>query len=406
MAASPRIRRRKLRLSGTVRRNSGGKTAGRRAGRQASASEASGSRTALYEQGRVHGYPLGWEHGYWYGKCESVLKLTEQPIGVRSVHVLFVATGKGFPYSPLDEAVAATLRGLVGRLTVTDSTQPVSEIAARIRPDIVIVLDGLHFDIKHVDEMRSQGIRTAIWFTDDPYYTDITAGLATHYDEVFTLEMTCVEFYRRLGCSRVHYLPMGAFPVEFRPRNPARSKRHEVCFIGSAYWRRVAFFDEVTGYLASRDTHISGIWWERLRDFPILSDKIALGRWLGPRETAEMYNGSKIVINMHRAYDDETFNNNSAGIHAVSPNPRTFEIAACATLQLTDARDDLASFYTPGVEIVTYTTPQEMVEKIDYYLTHEEERQAIAMRGMYRTMRDHTYARRLDAMLAILFPGS
>ncbi|CAH1206211.1 hypothetical protein PAECIP111893_02467 [Paenibacillus plantiphilus] len=400
LAASTRVRRSKWRLYRLARRKGKGQAARRRV----SAVKASESRMAQLEQGRNHGYPLGWEHGYWYGKCESVLKLTEQPIEIRPIHVLFVATGKGFPYSPLDEAVAATLRGLVSRLTVTDSTQPVSQIAARIRPDIVIVLDGLHFEIKHVDEMRSMGIRTAIWFTDDPYYTDITAALATHYDEVFTLELTCVDFYRRLGCGKVHYLPLGAFPVEFRPRNPVRNKRHEICFIGSAYWRRVAFFDEVTGYLASKDTHISGIWWERLRDYPTIADKIALGRWLGPRDTAEMYNGSKIVINMHRAFDDETFNNNSAGIHAVSPNPRTFEISACATLQLTDARDDLVHFYIPDVEIVTYSSPQEMVEKIDYYLTHEEERQAIAMRGMYRTMRDHTYARRLDAMLSILFP--
>ncbi|QYR23998.1 glycosyltransferase [Paenibacillus sp. sptzw28] len=332
------------------------------------------------------------------------MKKAERAVVARPIHVLFVATGKGFPYSPLDEAISTTLRGLVRQLTVTDATQPVAAIAARVRPDIVIVLDGLHFNLAHVDEMRQNGIRTAIWFTDDPYYTDITGAIAGHYDEVFTLELNCVDFYRRLGCRSVHYLPLGAFPTEFRPRNPKRTQRHDICFIGSAYWKRVAFFDQVTGYLASKDTHISGIWWERLKDFSTFSNKIGLGRWMGPRETADMYNGAKIVINMHRAHDDETFNNNQTGITAVSPNPRTFEISACATLQLTDIRDDLVSFYTPGVDIVTYSSPQEMVERIEYYLTHEQERRDIAMRGMLRTMRDHTYQNRLETMLAILFP--
>ena len=42
-------------------------------------------------------------------------------------------------------------------------------------------------------------------------------------------------------------------------------------------------------------------------------------------------------------------------IAPASPNPRTFEIAASTTLQLTDARDDIARFYKPGVEIETYS---------------------------------------------------
>ncbi|MFC5653489.1 glycosyltransferase [Paenibacillus solisilvae] len=365
------------------------------------------SRLRDVAKGRADGYRLGWEHGHWYGKCESVLipALSQQPAQMRPIHVLFVATGKGFPYSPLDEAISSTLRGLVTQLTITDSKQPVAEIAIRIRPDIVIVLDGLMFDVAQISAIRSHGIRTAIWFTDDPYYTDMTSSIALHYDDVFTLELNCVDFYRNLGCNRVHYLPLGTYPAEFRPRNPERKLRHDVCFIGSAYWNRVGFFDQVTPYLATKDTHISGIWWERLRDFNLLKNKIELGRWMGPQETAGMYNGAKIVINMHRSHDDETFNNNSAGIMAVSPNPRTFEIASCGTLQLTDVRDDLVSFYTPGVDIVTYSSPQEMIEKIEYYLNHEDERREIAIRGMERTLRQHTYANRLDMMLNLLYPG-
>ncbi|WP_274649463.1 CgeB family protein [Paenibacillus humicola] len=353
---------------------------------------------------RKSGYRLGFDHGYWFGQCESVLKRTAVQIGIKPVHVLFVATGKGYPYAPLDEAIAATLRRNVGQLTVTDAGQPVGEIAARIRPDVVIVLDGLQFDTAKADEVRRAGIRIAVWFTDDPYYTDMTAKLALHYDDVFTLELNCVEFYRRLGCESVHYLPLGVYQDEFRPRNPELNKRHDILFIGSAFWRRVEFFDQITDYLASRDTHISGIWWERLKRYNRLKGKIALGRWMGPRETAGMYSGAKIVINMHRAPEDDTFNSNSAGITAVSPNPRTFEVSACAALQLTDIRDDLASFYKPGSEIVTYSSPSDMVEKIEYYLTHEEERRRIAMQGMARTMREHTYDHRLRTMLSILFP--
>ncbi|MBM7569279.1 CgeB family protein [Paenibacillus sacheonensis] len=357
-------------------------------------------------QGRAEGFRLGWEHGHWFGRCEAALLAgAEPPPPIVQAHILFVASGKGFPYSPLDIAIADAFRGQAAQLTITDTKQPVADLALRIRPDFVIVLDGLEFDVAHVDRMRAGGIRTAIWFTDDPYYTDITSKIAPHYDVIFTLELICVDYYKQIGCPNVHYLSLGSDPLAFRPRNPERSQRHEICFIGSAYWKRVAFFDQLTRYLAAKDTHISGIWWERLKEFNLLASKIELGRWMDPLETANMYNGAKIVINMHRSPDDDTFNNNSAGIQAISPNPRTFEISGCATLQLTDVRDDLVSFYTPGVDIVTYASPQEMIEKIQYYLAHEEERQAIAMRGMIRTMREHTYAKRIQRMLGLLFPG-
>lgn len=317
---------------------------------------------------------------------------------------MFVATGKGFPYSPIDAALAETLAGMTRRLTVTNASEPVAEIAAQVRPDIVIVLDGLQMPLGQVDAIRALGIRTAIWFTDDPYYTDMTAAIAPRFDDVFTLELRCVEFYRNIGCASVHYLPLGFHPAEFRPRNPPAEKRHEISFVGSAYWKRAEFFDQAADYLASRDTLISGIWWDRLKNYNMLKEKIALGVWMGPHETSAVYNGAKIVINMHRAHDDQTFNNNSAGIPALSPNPRTFEIAACATLQLTDVRSDLPKFFKPGLEIVTYASPREMIEKIDYYLTHEQERREIALRGLRRAMSDHTYARRLDQMFRILFP--
>src|SRR5690606_40944880 len=65
-----------------------------------------------------------------------------------------------------------------------------------------------------------------------------------------------------------------------------------------------------------------GIWWERLQGYRKLADRIELGKWMEPAETAETYGGAKIVINMHRAPDDSTFNNNTQGIGARSEERR------------------------------------------------------------------------------------
>ncbi|MBJ6363813.1 glycosyltransferase [Paenibacillus sp. GCM10012307] len=356
-----------------------------------------------YEQGRRYGLATGWDHGYWFGQCEAVIQKTIRPAVKKDIHLLYVATGKGFPYSPIDEAIITTLSAMVTQLSVTDALQDVSLIAKEKRPDLVLVLDGLQLDLVHPDEMRAAGIRTAIWFTDDPYYTDVTSKVALHYDHVFTLEKTCVDFYLQHGCNNVYYLPLGFYPQQFRPRNPSRSRRKEICFVGTAYWKRIEFFNEISDYLHLKDSLISGIWWDRLPNYEQLASKIELNKWMGPDETAETYNGAKIVINMHRAHDDETFNNNSANIPAISLNPRTFEISGCGTLQLSDIRDDIKQFFIPGEEIVTYSSPKELTEKAEYYLKHEEERRGIALRALYRTMRDHTYERRLETLLSTIF---
>jgi spore maturation protein CgeB len=323
----------------------------------------------------------------------------------RPIHVLYVTSGKGYPYSPLDNGIYETLKTIAERVTLALPVQDVGKIAAKLRPDVMLVLDGMNLPLDKVQAVGSLGIRTAIWFTDDPYYSDVTGEIALRYHSVFTLERNCLPFYSGLGCSRVHYLPLGVFPGDFKPRNPLISTRGDVCFIGTAYWNRVNLFHQLIPLLAHRRLQISGMWWDRLPEFQRWKGLIDLGLWMDPAQTSERYNANRIVINSHRAHNDDTFNQNQTHIPAVSPNPRTFEISACATLQMTDLREDIAQFYIPGHEIITYDSPEDLVQKTEYYLEHEEERQAIALRGLYRTMRDHTYISRLNQLLDLTMNG-
>lgn len=356
------------------------------------------------KNGQHAGYDAGKEEGYLRGRANYIVNCAQEPLPFRQLHVLYVSSGKGFPYSPLDEAIMATLQGMVAQVTLSDPRQPVSEIALQTRPDLVLVLDGMDIPIEHIDAIRQAGIQTAIWLTDDPYYTDMTLDIVTHFDHVFTLELNCIDLYRQIGCASVHYLPFAAFTNHYFPITTPSPLKRDVSFIGSAYWNRVYFFNPIMPQLMSHNTVFNGIWWDRLPDYTSYGEKIELGRWMSPPETNDVYNGTKIVINLHRSHEDDSVNNNHLKIPPASPNPRTFEIAASTTLQLTDARDDIARFYKPGVEIETYSSPQELLDKVEYYLTHEKERREIALRGLERTLKDHTYGKRINEMLTIIFP--
>lgn len=366
-------------------------------------SPAGGELLTSGERGRRDGLRDGYFEGYLRGRSNAIVETVKPQFPYRQVRVLYVGSGKGFPYSPIDEAVISTLRQMTAETIICDPGVSLPELAASTRPDLVLVLDGMEQSLEQIDQVRTLGIRTAVWLTDDPYYTDITFTMAPHYDYVFTLERNCIDLYRSLGCPNVHYLPFAAFPDHYRPTVTRVPEIRNVGFIGSAYWNRVHFFQPIIGPLMDRGISINGLWWDRLPEYPAYAERIELGKWMGPLETSQVYGSTKIMINLHRSPFEETVNKNAAGIPAASPNPRTFEISACATLQMVDARDDLASFYIPGVEIETFTSPQELLEKVDFYLTHEKERQDIALRALERTYRDHTYSNRIDQMLRIIY---
>jgi spore maturation protein CgeB len=350
-------------------------------------------------------YRLGNLSGYRLGRCEAIMQNISKdlPFSWKKRTILYVTSGKGMPYSPLDHIIIRSIEPMVKELIVGTPNQDIADLASLKQPDLVLVLDGMLFPVEQVNRFRTLGIRTAVWLTDDPYYTDVTVVFAPLYDFVFTLELNCVPFYQNYGCAQVHYLPLGFCPSLYRPKQVRVSNRRDICFVGSGYWNRVHFFDGITPYLDRKNVCISGQWWERMVNYIKLKAKIRLDQWMGPEETADFYNGTKIVINLHRSYDDATFNNNSRLIHAVSPNPRTFEISGCGVLQLTDIRADLPRFYTPDKEIVTYGSAEELMHKIDYYLNHGDERNELALRGLNRSMREHTYTKRLTQLFCIVF---
>jgi len=60
---------------------------------------------------------------------------------------------------------------------------------------------------------------------------------------------------------------------------------------------------------------------------------------------------------------------------------RHFEVPGCGGFLLTGNADDLDSYYEPGKEVVCFDSTDDLIEKIRYYLAHEEERASIAQAG-------------------------
>ncbi|ANE46100.1 spore maturation protein [Paenibacillus swuensis] len=351
---------------------------------------------------RDSGFQLGWSHGYMHGAGQAILhSLPPEAYPLRNLRVLLIPQG----FEGIDNGVITALRTLVTE-TIVGNQQDIQGLAAMHRPDLVLVINGLHtFPPDHpmqIQAVRAMGIKTAVWFADDPYFTDFSGAIAVQYDVVFTHELSCIPYYTSLGCAQVHYLPLGVNPAVYRPQHVGAEYRSDVCFIGNGFTNRTALFDQMAPYLSRIHTVIAGSQWEKMRNYKLLQKRIRL-EWIPTEESVKYYSGAKIVINLHRAADDEIYNRNRLKIPAHSINPRTYEISACGTLQLTDIRQDLSQFYTPGHDIVTFSNAAELTDKIQYYLNHEDERRTIALRGLKRTYAEHTFHKRLNQMLQMMY---
>lgn len=355
----------------------------------------------VQKSARQAAYRQGWNEGYRYGGCLAVMeKIPAAEPSKGQLRILYVQQG----FESVDHGMIRALRASAGELEVS-SPEEMLQKAEHFNPDLVLVMNAMHVfpaeHSEHIDLIRSRGIRTAVWFVDDPYFTDRSLPLASHYDYVFTHELSCVPFYREAGCREVHYLPLAADPEMFAPMEAPRSYQSDICFIGSAFWNRVALFDELAPYLARKKVMIMGGLWSRLQQQGLLRPHIREG-WVEPEETRIYYNGAKIVINMHRPTEAGQDNANTANLSGLSINPRTYEIAACGTLQITDVREDLLNYYRPGYDIETFGSAEELKQKMDYYLAHEQERVEMAWRSLRTTRERHTYNDRVARMLAVL----
>ncbi|HMQ34140.1 MAG TPA: glycosyltransferase, partial [Chloroflexaceae bacterium] len=104
--------------------------------------------------------------------------------------------------------------------------------------------------------------------------------------------------------------------------------------------------------------------------------------------------GARVALNRHI---------NVAGPFA--NNMRLYEATGVGACLLTDRKANLGELFEVGREVVAYGSAEECAEQLRYLLDHEDERRAIAAAGQARTLREHTYAQRMEELAALLEAG-
>jgi spore maturation protein CgeB len=204
---------------------------------------------------------------------------------------------------------------------------------------------------------------------------DGTHSLIPHLDLALTAAPEAVDWYRKEGCPAL-YFPEASDPDIFHPM-PESPKLYEVSFVGSRYGIREKIVLALRK--AGIDVVAYGSGWERGR--------------IATEEVPKLFAQSRIVLGVSAIGHCADF---------VGLKLRDFDGPMSGSCYLTQHNDDLNDLYTIGTEVVTYRDVDDCIGKAKFLLANDVQREEIAAAGRERALKDHTWDRRFENLLAQL----
>jgi spore maturation protein CgeB len=263
--------------------------------------------------------------------------------------------------------------------------------------DILICMAQAPASGRILTELRKRGVITVLWFVEDYVRFGYWKDIAQYYDFVFTIQKgECLEKIRAAGAGEVHYIPTACDPYLHRPMVLSAEERKQwgspVSFVGAGYHNR----QQVFASMADFPLKLWGTEWPTCKPFDRMVQE--QGRRITPEEYVKIFNATDVNINLHSSTERD-------GVDPFGDfvNPRTFELAASGAFQLVDERSLLGECFEPGKEVITFSNPRDLKDKIRYYLERPEERARIAEAARIRALKEHSYAHRLKDMLSIIY---
>jgi spore maturation protein CgeB len=255
------------------------------------------------------------------------------------------------------------------------------------RPALTLVIKGGPFGPEFIARFRQRvGTRVVNVFPDNPLWM-IPFEAVEAYDVFFTKERYALRSLQQAGLRNLHYLPMYCVPAHHHPVTLSDDERSRyggpLSFVGSRYPYRERFLRELRGY----PLRVWGGGWTGARD-PAIRAMIAGGPVWG-REKLCVYSGSTLSLNQHHPMND-----------IVGVNTRAFELAAAGACQVVDFKEDLATLFKPGEELVVYRDLPDLRRQLDYHLAHPDEAQALGANARRRALAEHTLRHRIEEIVA------
>lgn len=306
------------------------------------------------------------------------------------------------PSSPLDDGIAATpnlkarakalLRPVLDPLTkpFRRYRMPAWEAAVMLaqieafRPDVILNQEITYIDNQTLLPLRAKGIGII---------GQLASPLAEHesysvYDLIISsLPNLIAHFHSKNVRAAFNRLAFETSVLDALGPQPPRDV--DLSFVGSIspqHHTRIRMLECI-----ARNAPLK-VWGNGIERLPPSSPLHAC--YQGEAWGRDMFNvlrRSRITLNRHIDMAEDWAN-----------NMRLYEATGMGAMLLTDAKRNLAEIFRPGVEVATYTSDEDCVAQIRYYLANEQARAAIAAAGQKRAVEDQTYFNRTGEIIDLI----
>lgn len=183
------------------------------------------------------------------------------------------------------------------------------------------------------------------------------------YDHVFLHDEMSIPLVKSWGATSVSCLPTAVADPDVHKKLDVE-KKYDVTFIGQMTPRREQF-------LAALQKHV----------------RVHVAQCWDPAELNLIYNQSKIVLNIHLSI-------------LLNTETRVGEVLGSGAFLLTEQLSSPGGF-RDGEHLVYFRSndQQDLLEKIEYYLAHEKERDIIAEQGHRYVLENHTLEERIRTII-------
>ena len=209
-----------------------------------------------------------------------------------------------------------------------------------------------------------------------------------YHSPAYSAEMGMADKLAYCGAKRANFWPMALFDAMHDPSVDEKTllgkpRDRDIIFIGALFPNKMHLLASLKKAFGGRFQLHGLAGWKKNLYFNV---KYGLPGWVIPiagEQYVPLYQRAKIGINVH-----------NRGKYTVG-NYRLFELPGNGVMQISDGGEYLSEFFKVGEEIESYETEEELIDKIQFYLNHDEARERIARAGYQRVVRDHRIKLRL-----------
>lgn len=300
-----------------------------------------------------------------------------------------------------DEQMTAVAGGLWGRIRRRLSgrrptksqlealNHTVLEAAGEFRPDLTFYIKAPYIIPETLAATKAYGPVFA-YMNDDMFlpgiHTFTFRDNVKLFDCILTTKSFSVREYMAAGASWAIYIPNSYDPAVHFPISPSKDERDyfgcDVAFIGDFSPSKA---DALARIAAHPDEMTLNVWgnWTRLMRLDNWPDNrhwrqlgaCVRGQSLYCADMGKAIGASKISLGLLRR--------ESRDLHT----SRSFEIPACAGFMLAHRTEEHRMYFEEDKEAVYFSSPEELMDKLRFYLGHSAARERIAVAGYQRCLR-------------------